>query len=93
MDMCCCRCQGKENTITTDRDGTYDRVFVILRVDASPRGEGSPETAVAVLKALWSEADAEAEVERLNRGSHERGSVYCWKAARLERRSAPIGAP
>jgi hypothetical protein len=68
-------------------------VFVILRVDTSPMGRSAPESAVALLKALWSEADAEAEVERLNRGQHERGSVYCWKAARLERRAAPVGAP
>jgi hypothetical protein len=71
----------------------YDRVFVILRVDTPSLRERGPETAVAVLKALWSEADAEAEVERLNRGNREHGSLYCWKAARLERRSAAMGAP
>ncbi|MGH2583484.1 MAG: hypothetical protein ACRDJE_01065 [Dehalococcoidia bacterium] len=43
----------------------YDQVFVILRVDTSADQERAPGAGVALLKALWSEAAAEAEVERL----------------------------
>ncbi len=69
----------------TTASGTYDRVFVILRTDTSANQSKAPETAVTVLKALWSEAAAEAEVARLNQSAHEHGSVYFWKATRLER--------
>ena len=71
---------------------TYEQVFVILRVDTTTSRVGAPETAVAVLKALWSEAAAEAEVARLNQPSREPGYAYFWKSARVERRLAPIGA-
>ncbi len=74
----------------TEPTMAYDRVFVILRVDTSPSRERVPEAAVALLKALWSEAAADAEVERLNRGNREHGSLYFWKATRLERR--PVAA-
>ena len=67
---------------------TYDRVFVILRTDTSANQSKAPETAVTVLKALWSEAAAEAEVTRLNQSAHEHGSVYFWKATRLEQQRA-----
>jgi hypothetical protein len=77
--------------MTTDSAVHYDRVFVIMRVDASPRREQAPETAVALLKALWSETAAEAEVVRLNQPNRERGTLYFWKATRLERRLAPTG--
>lgn len=78
--------------MTPNSAATYERVFVILRVDAAARRERAPEHAVALLKALWSEAEAEAEVARLNQGNREQENVYCWKATRLERRLAPSGA-
>ena len=71
---------------------TYDRVFVILRTDTSANQSKAPETAVTVLKALWSETAAEAEVARLNQSAHEHGTIYFWKATRLEQRLAEASA-
>lgn len=71
----------------------YDQVFVILRFDPTASGEGAPETGVGVLKALWSQAAAEAEVARLNQSTHELETRYFWKAARLERRRVEAGTP
>ena len=70
---------------------TYDRVFVILRVDTSRSSASparAPESTVTVLKALWTEAAAEAEVARLNQLNREHGNVYFWKATRLEQQLA-----
>ena len=66
----------------------YDQVFVILRVDTAAARERPPEAALALVKALWSAAAAEAEVVRLNQTNHDAGTVYFWKGARLERRVA-----
>ncbi len=66
----------------------YDQVFVILRVDTASARERSPEAALALVKALWSAAAAEAEVERLTQAGHGAGTVYFWKSTRLERRVA-----
>ena len=63
----------------------YDRVFVIIRLEAAPTQQPATTASVIVLKALWSEAAAEAEVQRLNQGAQD-GAQYVWKAARLERR-------
>jgi hypothetical protein len=41
------------------------------------------------LKALWSQAAAEVEVARLNQTVNDRGQIYFWKAARLERHAVP----
>lgn len=77
--------------MTADGYSHHDRVFVILRIDTASIRERAPETAVALLKALWSQAAAEAEVVRLNQLNREHGNVYCWKAARLEQRLAQVG--
>jgi hypothetical protein len=69
----------------------YDQVFVILRLRPPSSREGAPESGIGVLKVLWSEAAAEAEVARLNQGAHAREMTYCWKAARLERRLLQAG--
>ena len=71
----------------------HDQVFVILRVDTAAGRERPPEPTVALLKALWSAMAAETEVARLNQLTREPGTVYFWKAARLERRRAPAGVP
>lgn len=71
----------------------YDQVFVILRVDPTTGRDAAPESSVAVLKALWSQAAAEAEVTRLNQPRREQHGVYFWKAARLERCVVPAGPP
>ena len=71
---------------------TYEQVFVILRVDTTASRVGAPAPAVSVLKALWSEAAAEAEVARLNQPSREPGYAYFWKSARVERRLAQSSA-
>ena len=71
----------------------YDQVFVILRVGPTAGREGAPESGVGVLKALWSQAEAEAEVARLNQPHRDQHAVYFWKAARLERRVARAGMP
>jgi hypothetical protein len=74
--------------MTTQRYAQYDQVFVILRVDTSADSRGAPETAVGLVKALWSAAAAEAEVARLTQLNRVPETVYFWKAARLERRLA-----
>jgi hypothetical protein len=73
--------------MATSTYSQHDQVFVILRSDASTH-ERSPESAVALVKALWSQTAAETEVTRLNASAHEQGTVYFWKAARLERPAA-----
>ncbi len=78
--------------MTVNPSVTYEQVFVILRVDTTASRVGAPETAVSVLKALWSEAAAEAEVARLNQPSREPGYAYFWKSARVERRLAQSSA-
>ena len=78
--------------VTSNPAMTYEQVFVILRVDTTTSRVSAPETAVAVLKALWSEAAAEAEVARLNQSNQERGYAYFWKSARVERRLAEASA-
>ena len=78
--------------MTVDPFVTYEQVFVILRVDTTASRVGALETAVSVLKALWSEAAAEAEVARLNQPNREPGYTYFWKSARVERRLAPTSA-
>ncbi len=45
-----------------------------------------------MLKVLWSQAAAEAEVTRLNQPHRDQHAVYVWKAARLERRREPVGS-
>ena len=71
---------------------TYDQVFVILRLEPPTTREGTPGSGVGVLKVLWSEAAAEAEVARLNQPHRDQHAVYVWKAARLERRREPVGS-
>jgi hypothetical protein len=70
-----------------------DQVFVILRLDPTASRQGGPEAGVGVLKALWSQAAAEAEVARLNQPHRDQHALYCWKAARLARRGAQAGVP
>ena len=77
--------------MTTTPYLTYDQVFVILRQDPPEGREGHGESRVHVLKALWSQAAAEQEVARLNEPHRDQGSVYSWKAARLERRPGEPG--
>ncbi len=68
-----------------------DQVFVILRLNPPTTRESTPGSRVGVLKVLWSEAAAEAEVARLNQPHRDQHAVYIWKAARLERRGAQAG--
>lgn len=68
----------------------YDQVYVIIRSDASVTVEQSSEAAISLVKALWTHTEAETEVARLNQSNHDAGSVYFWKAARLERRVAAM---
>ena len=79
--------------MTSSPYAEHDQVFVILRADTSASRERAPATAVALLKALWSAAAAEAEVARLTELNREPGNVYFWKAARLERQRARAGVP
>jgi hypothetical protein len=71
----------------------YDQVFVILRLDPTASRERAPERGVGLLKALWSQAAAEAEVARLNQPHRDQHAVYCWKAARLARCAAQASVP
>jgi hypothetical protein len=71
-------------------DQSHGQVFVILRVTA-PAGGGLPESAVGVVKAVWSATEAEAEAQRLNQTKRTDGSIYFWKAARLNRAAMPAG--
>lgn len=76
--------------MTTQPYAHYDQVFVIMRTDASPTREQTAEAGINLVKALWTHAEAETEVARLNQSSHDAGSVYFWKAVRLERRAAVV---
>ena len=71
---------------------TYDAVFVILRCDPPTTREGTPGTGVGVVKVLWSQSAAEAEVTRLNQPHRDQHAVYVWKVGRLERRREPAGS-
>ena len=66
-----------------------DQVFVVMRGDPASDHAQTVEASVVLLKALWSQAAAEAEVARLNQTRNEHGQVYFWKAARLERHAVP----
>lgn len=67
-----------------------DQVYVIIRSDTSATSGQSPEAVIGLVKTLWAYTEGESEVERLNQSSHYGGSVYFWKAARLERRVAAM---
>lgn len=75
--------------MTTSPYTHSDQVFVIIRTDAVPAG-AIPEISIHLVKALWTHADAETEVARLNQSSHDAGSIYFWKAVRLRRRTATV---
>ena len=65
----------------------YDHAFAILRFDADMAAEfGMKPDYVAVTKVVWTEDRAAREVERLNRLNANKGAVYFWQVARLERR-------
>ena len=68
----------------------YERVFVILRCNTTNRQAETAAATVDLVKAVWTEEAADAEVARLNRSGGARGSTYSWKATRLESR-APSG--
>jgi hypothetical protein len=64
----------------------YDHAFVVVRVDEFL--EDSPiEVKVSLVKALWSQEDAEVEVKRLNELNADKGCYYYWQVVRIERRS------
>ncbi len=78
--------------MTTTAYSQYDQVFVILRLDPPIARQGTRGSGVGVLKVLWSQAAAEAEVIRLNQPHRDQHAVYVWKAARLERRPEPVSS-
>ena len=63
----------------------YDHVFVIIRVDTFQDIGADPETAVTATRAFPTKEAAEAEVQRLDRLNEDKGCVYFWLVARLER--------
>ena len=63
-----------------------DHVFVVFRFDANMAAEfGMDAEHVAVKKVVRSEEIAIREVERLNRINGDKGAVYFWRSARLDR--------
>ena len=63
-----------------------DHVFVILRFDSDMAVEfGMNVEQIAVKKVVRSEEVANREVERLNQLNGDKGSVYFWRSARLDR--------
>ena len=65
----------------------YDHVFVIIRVDTFQDIGADPETAVTATRAFPTKEAAEAEVQRLDRLNEDKGCVYFWLVARLERKA------
>jgi hypothetical protein len=66
----------------------FDQVFVIVRID-DPE-QATPDlidlmNRIAVTRAFWDEAAAEAEVQRLNALNGPKGAAYFSRLARLDR--------
>jgi hypothetical protein len=85
------RLAGDHDTMTSYPYPHHDEVFVIIRVETAPDRPRTPETSFGLVKALWSAAEAEAEVIRLNQSQRAPDTRYVWKAARLARRPMPVG--
>jgi len=69
----------------------YDHVYAIVRVelDVLSKDASDPDSvanSVTVKKLLWSEADATAEIKRLNELNRDKGCFYFSQITRLERR-------
>ena len=63
-----------------------DHVFVILRFDADMVAEfGMRVDFIHVKKVVRSEEVASREVDRLNRINGDKGAIYFWRSARLDR--------
>ena len=66
-----------------------DHVYAIVRVDrvsflGDSLDRNSLQNAITVKKLVWSEADANAEVERLNAVNRDKGCVYFCQITRLD---------
>jgi hypothetical protein len=69
----------------------FDHAYAIIRVefDVLTNGVSDPEritNCITVIKLLWNESDATAEVERLNNLNREKGCFYFSQITRLQRR-------
>ena len=60
----------------------YEHGFAVVRVDRFLDVSSAPQNAVTVTKVLLSQAEAEAEVARLNQLNKEK-ATYFWQITRL----------
>jgi hypothetical protein len=65
----------------------YEKAFAIVGLDTSEGVDiGSVPQSITVEKVVWTRAEAESEVSRLNRLKEGEGMVYFWTTTRVERR-------
>lgn len=63
-----------------------EQVFAILRFDADMAAEfGMKTDYISLKKVVRSEEQAIGEVERLNQLNGDKGAIYFWRSARLNR--------
>lgn len=64
----------------------YDHVYAIIRWDKYLESITSPlSNCFTVKKIVWTEEEAQAEVDRLNQLNGDKGSDYFYQVTRLER--------
>jgi len=60
-----------------------DHVYAILRSDDFQDPSATPEVKITVKAIVWSQEQAEAEVQRLNALNAAKGCHYWWQSTRL----------
>ena len=66
------------------QNARFDHVHAVVRVDC-PIDNDTPENSIMVVKVFTSEAEAEAEVERLNQLNDDKNCRYFRQITRMAR--------
>ncbi len=59
------------------------QLFAVVRVDESVDPSREPGNKITIKEVVATQAEAEAEVARLNRLNADKGCVYFWQATRM----------
>ena len=63
-------------------------LYAVVRVDLESLGTGKPDAGITVKEVVWSQAKAEAEVERLQEINKNKGCIYFWQTTRMRTEGA-----
>ena len=58
-------------------------MFAVVRVDGNKPDTESWNNRITVKEIIWTQDEAVAEVERLNKLNSDKNAVYFWRATRL----------